>query len=185
MDRWAGMKEPWHFIERLDSYYYDLRGDKLRAGGSPRILGTDVRQLGLRLTLDAAMLGVGGLMGIRVATSCMLGAFINFAVLAPIMIQRGDIKAYTSRGRARGDLARRNRQPVVPLVGRGDDGGGLARESAREAGAVYRTRSNRCANAPAPQPRRRSRPTIRSRTSSCRCGCRLSACRSSACSARG
>jgi uncharacterized oligopeptide transporter (OPT) family protein len=55
-----------------------------------------MRQLGLRLTLDAAMLGVGGLMGIRVATSCLLGAFINFAVLAPIMIQRGDIKAYTN-----------------------------------------------------------------------------------------
>ena len=41
------------------------------------------------------MLGVGGLMGIRIATSCMLGAFINFAVLAPLMIQHGDIKAYT------------------------------------------------------------------------------------------
>lgn len=35
-------------------------------------------------------------MGIRVATSCILGAFINFAVLAPIMIERGDIKAYTN-----------------------------------------------------------------------------------------
>ncbi|MFM9080749.1 MAG: OPT/YSL family transporter, partial [Opitutaceae bacterium] len=63
---------------------------------TPKILGTDIRQLGLRLTLDAAMLGVGGLMGIRIATSCVLGAFINFAVLAPIMIQRGDIKSYTS-----------------------------------------------------------------------------------------
>jgi uncharacterized oligopeptide transporter (OPT) family protein len=35
-------------------------------------------------------------MGIRVATSCLLGAFINFAVLAPIMIQRGDIKSYVA-----------------------------------------------------------------------------------------
>ena len=39
------------------------------------------------------MLGVGGLMGIAVATSCLLGAFINFVVLAPIMIQAGDIVA--------------------------------------------------------------------------------------------
>ena len=85
MDGWAGLKEPWTIHERLDTYYY-------QAGGMiPRILGTDVRQLGLRLTLDAAMLGVGGLMGIAVATSCLLGAFINFVVLAPIMIQRGDI----------------------------------------------------------------------------------------------
>jgi uncharacterized oligopeptide transporter (OPT) family protein len=55
-----------------------------------------VRQLGLRFTLDAAMLGVGGLMGIRVATSCLLGAVLNYAVLAPIMIGRGEIREYTS-----------------------------------------------------------------------------------------
>ncbi|MFZ5547805.1 MAG: OPT family oligopeptide transporter [Pseudomonadota bacterium] len=85
MDQWAGMKEPWTFHERLDTYYYQAGGAALK------ILGTDFRALGLRLTLDAAMLGVGGLMGIVVATSCLLGAFINFAVLAPIMIERGDI----------------------------------------------------------------------------------------------
>jgi uncharacterized oligopeptide transporter (OPT) family protein len=89
MDRWLGMKEAWHFSERLDAYYYAAA-----AKGQlwiPKILGTDVRQLGLRLTLDAAMLGVGGLMGIAVATSCLLGAFVNFVILAPMMIQAGDI----------------------------------------------------------------------------------------------
>lgn len=94
LDQWAGMREPWHLNERLDTYYYTLAA-KLHLW-TPKILGTDIRQLGLRLTLDAAMLGVGGLMGIRIATSCVLGAFINFAVLAPIMIQRGDIKSYAS-----------------------------------------------------------------------------------------
>src|SRR5579863_746734 len=89
MDRWAGLKEPLTLHDRLDTYYYN-------AAASfnlwiPKILGTDVRQLGLRLTLDAAMLGVGGLMGIRVASSCLLGALVNYAILAPIMIQRGDI----------------------------------------------------------------------------------------------
>ena len=89
MDKWAGLKEPWYLHERLDSYYYAFA---TKANGMiPTILGTDIRQLGLRLTLDAAMLGVGGLMGIAVATSVMLGAFLNFAVLAPIMIQLGDI----------------------------------------------------------------------------------------------
>ena len=39
------------------------------------------------------MLGIGGLIGIVVATSCLLGAFINFVILAPIMIQAGDIAA--------------------------------------------------------------------------------------------
>jgi len=80
--------------ERLDTYYYNF-AVKYPAM-IPRILGTDIRQLGLRVTLDAAMLGVGGLMGIRIASSVMLGAFINFFILAPIMIQRGDIKAYTA-----------------------------------------------------------------------------------------
>ena len=47
----------------------------------------------LASTLDAAMLGVGGLMGIRIATSVLLGALVNFAVLAPIMIQRGEIRS--------------------------------------------------------------------------------------------
>ena len=85
MHQWAGMKEPWTIHERLDTYYYQAGGAALK------IMGTDIRTLGLRLTLDAAMLGVGGLMGIAVATSCLLGAFVNFVVLAPIMIQKGDI----------------------------------------------------------------------------------------------
>lgn len=94
LHQWTGLTAPWTFRERLDEYYYALAA-KLHLW-TPSILGTDIRKLGLRLTLDAAMLGIGGLMGIRVATSCVLGAFINFAVLAPIMIQRGEIKAYTA-----------------------------------------------------------------------------------------
>ena len=93
LDQWAGLKEPWTFHERLDAYYYAAAGKASQY--IPTILGTDIRVLGLRLTLDAAMLGVGGLMGIAVATSCLLGAFINFVILAPIMIQAGDIVART------------------------------------------------------------------------------------------
>lgn len=85
MHEWAGMKEPWVFHERIDTYFYQATDYTVR------ILGTDVKQLGLRLTLDLAMWGIGGLMGIAVATSVLLGAFINFAVLAPLMIQVGDI----------------------------------------------------------------------------------------------
>jgi len=85
MNEWLGMKEPWVFHERLDSYYYAA------STYVPRILGTDVRQLGLRLTLDLAMFGIGGLMGMAVAASCLLGMVINFVVLAPLMIQVGDI----------------------------------------------------------------------------------------------
>ncbi|MDR3439443.1 OPT family oligopeptide transporter [Telmatospirillum sp.] len=89
MDKWAGMVEPWSIQERLDSYYYAAAA-RLNLW-IPRILGVDIRQLGLRLTLDAAMVGVGGLMGIRVATSCLLGAIINYVILAPIIINHGEI----------------------------------------------------------------------------------------------
>ena len=89
MNSWLGLKEPWVLQERLDTYYYNLAA-KFHLW-TPAILGTDIRQLGLRLTLDLSMIGVGGLMGIRVATSCLIGAFINYIILAPIMIQRGEI----------------------------------------------------------------------------------------------
>ncbi|ALT76935.1 OPT family oligopeptide transporter [Paucibacter sp. KCTC 42545] len=89
MDQWAGMSAPWTFHERLDTYYYQaaVKADLW----IPKILGVDFRTLGLRFTLDAAMLGVGGLMGIAVASSVLLGSFVNFVILAPIMIQAGDI----------------------------------------------------------------------------------------------
>lgn len=89
MDKWAGLKEAWNLNETLDAYYYEAAG-RLSLW-IPHILGTDIRQLGLRLTLDFSMIGVGGLMGIRVASSVMLGAVINFVFLAPWMIQTGDI----------------------------------------------------------------------------------------------
>jgi OPT family oligopeptide transporter len=89
MDKWLGMTQPWHFRERIDEYYYMLAAKYDL--WIPRILGTDFRTLGVRIGLDAAMLGVGGLMGVRVATSVVLGTVVNFFVLAPIMIARGDI----------------------------------------------------------------------------------------------
>ncbi len=89
MDKWAGLKAPWFIHETLDVYYYNFAA---KAGALiPAIGGTDIRQLGLRFTLDAAMLGIGGLIGIGIATSILLGSFINFVVLAPIMISLGDI----------------------------------------------------------------------------------------------
>ena len=125
MDQWAGMEEPWTLHERIDTYYYNMAGKNEYI---PPILGTDIRQLGLRLTLDAAMLGVGGLMGIVVATSCMLGALINFVILAPIMIQHGDIAPRVAPNGIVVHLARGDRESVVAMVGRHDDGRGLAGE---------------------------------------------------------
>jgi len=89
LNKLFGWAEPKVLAEDLDSYYYELAA-RFHLW-TPSILGTDIRKLGLNLTLDLSMIGIGGLMGIRVASSCLLGAFINFVVLAPWMIERGDI----------------------------------------------------------------------------------------------
>lgn len=89
LDRWLGWTSPWQLRERIDDYYY-LWAAKAQAW-LPKIHGVDLRTLGLRVGLDAAMVGVGGLMGIRMASSILLGTLVNFAVLAPWMIDRGDI----------------------------------------------------------------------------------------------
>lgn len=75
----------WHLPEFLDEWLYKLMG------WVPSILGTPVTQLTLRPELDLPMLGAGGLMGIRTGLSILLGALINYAILAPIFIQAGDI----------------------------------------------------------------------------------------------
>ncbi len=60
---------------------------------TPRIMGTPLTSLTLRPELDLPMVGAGGLMGIRTGFSIIVGAIINYAVLAPIMIDRHDIVA--------------------------------------------------------------------------------------------
>jgi len=73
-----------HIPEFLDEWLYKLTG-------TPAIMGTPVTSLTLRPELDLPMVGAGGLMGIRTGTSIILGATINYAVLAPMMIDRHDI----------------------------------------------------------------------------------------------
>lgn len=89
LDQWAGWAQPWHLRDRIDDYYY-LWATKAHAW-IPKIADIDIRTLGLRIGVDAAMVGVGGLMGIRMASSVMIGTLVNFAMLAPWMIHRGDI----------------------------------------------------------------------------------------------
>jgi uncharacterized oligopeptide transporter (OPT) family protein len=57
----------------------------------PNISGIPLRELTVRPELDIAMIGAGGLMGIRTGLSLTVGAVVNYCILAPIMVQRGDI----------------------------------------------------------------------------------------------
>ncbi len=123
------------------------------------------------------MLGVGGLMGIAVATSCLLGAFVNFVILAPLMIQAGDI---VQRVSATGAVVPISRAEIVNqwslwwgvtmmVVG------SLVSLAGRP--ELFRSAWQLA------QGRRRGRgqgATTCCTTSSCRCGCPGSACRSSA-----
>jgi uncharacterized oligopeptide transporter (OPT) family protein len=78
------------FNEHIDAWYYRLavKYDWI----IPRIAGVDIRELALRPTLDLAMLGTGGLVGMKTATSIMVGMIVNFMILAPWMIRTGDIR---------------------------------------------------------------------------------------------
>ncbi|PJB33592.1 MAG: hypothetical protein CO108_30600 [Deltaproteobacteria bacterium CG_4_9_14_3_um_filter_63_12] len=61
-----------------------------RIGELP-IGGVPLRDLTVQLDSDVVMIAAGGLMGIRTGVSIMVGAVINYLILAPIMINRGDI----------------------------------------------------------------------------------------------
>ena len=74
--------------EMLDDWYYRLAARHEWA--VPSILGTPIRELGIRPELDIAMIGAGGLMGIRTGVSLLIGAVLDYFILAPIMIHCGD-----------------------------------------------------------------------------------------------
>jgi uncharacterized oligopeptide transporter (OPT) family protein len=76
----------------LDKWYSAL-ADKWTAlpEYSAKIMGVPLPQLTVQPELDIAMFGAGGLMGIRTGVSLMIGAVLNYCILAPWMIQYGDI----------------------------------------------------------------------------------------------
>ena len=82
------LKHAWHLPHNLEAWYYGLVDKGLAP--IPRLANVDIRQLALSPALDLAMFGAGGLMGIRAASSMLLGMLINF-VSKPAMIAIGEI----------------------------------------------------------------------------------------------
>jgi uncharacterized oligopeptide transporter (OPT) family protein len=82
--------------EYLDGWFYALSARYLN--WTPRLWGTDLRELTVRPDTDFVMMAAGGLMGIRTGVSLLLGAGLNYLVLAPWMIQRGDIEGKVVEG---------------------------------------------------------------------------------------
>ena len=88
-EKWLGLRSVWVLPGHLDAWYYSLvaRG----AAPVPRLAGVDVRQLALSPAIDLAMVGAGGLMGLRTTISLMVGMIANFAIIVPWMIATGEL----------------------------------------------------------------------------------------------
>lgn len=76
--------------EMLDAWYYRL-AERLN-WPLPAIKGVPLSELTVRPELDIAMFGAGGLMGIRTGVSLLIGAVLNYVVIVPFIIARGDIQ---------------------------------------------------------------------------------------------
>ncbi len=88
-EKWLGIKSAWVLPTSLDAWYYTLVEKGLAP--LPRLAGVDIRQLALSPAIDLAMVGAGGLMGIRTAVSLMVGMIANFAIIVPWMISTGEL----------------------------------------------------------------------------------------------
>lgn len=90
-----GRETAWTLNKHLDAWYYMLVEKGLAP--LPKIAGVELRQLGMSPVLDLAMIGAGGLMGIRPAANMLLGTAINFLVIVPWMVHLGEIAADPNR----------------------------------------------------------------------------------------
>ena len=88
-ERWLRLSSSWHLPHNLDGWYYKLAEKGVLP--LPRIANVDLRQLAISPALDLAMFGAGGLMGIRAASSMMIGMVLNFLFIVPWMISKGEI----------------------------------------------------------------------------------------------
>ncbi len=87
--KWLGFETARHLPDSLNAIYYK-HIDPV-TGWIPKIGGIDIRQLAITPTLELSMLGAGGLMGRRIANSLLLGCVLNYVIIAPWMINAGEI----------------------------------------------------------------------------------------------
>ncbi|RPJ46769.1 MAG: OPT family oligopeptide transporter [Candidatus Latescibacterota bacterium] len=78
--------------------YWQHWDDFIYAFATPKILGTPLRDLTIRWDTEIVMVGAGGLMGIRTGVSLIIGAVLNYFILAPILVQKGIIVETGFRG---------------------------------------------------------------------------------------
>lgn len=69
----------------------DYWDDFIYKFATPKIMGTPLKDLTIQFDTSIVMMGTGGLMNMKTAMSLLLGAFVNYFLLAPMMIQNGAI----------------------------------------------------------------------------------------------
>jgi OPT family oligopeptide transporter len=62
---------------------------------TPTLLGTPLKDLTIRIDTSIVMLGTGGLMGTKTGASLIIGAIVNYGILAPFLIREGVIPSAT------------------------------------------------------------------------------------------
>ena len=79
--RWLALPEAW------DDFLYRII--------TPRILGTPLRDLTIRIDTSIVMMGIGGIVGLRTAASLLIGGILSYVLLAPILLAKGIIPVAT------------------------------------------------------------------------------------------
>lgn len=82
----------------------------------PRVGGVALPQLTVSLAPEHVMFAAGGLMGIRTGVSILIGASINYFILAPLIIGTGDIVPAMDTGTAVFGFRQINRWALWPGV---------------------------------------------------------------------
>lgn len=81
------LDKTWHLPHNCDGLYAWMAS----RGIEPRLSGVTFKQLAINPALELSMIGAGALMGIKAATSLMIGMVLNFFVIVPWMISLGEI----------------------------------------------------------------------------------------------
>ncbi len=90
--RVLGFQKSWHLPDHLNTWYDWIAEKGILPKFEAKILGVKMAQIDCTPTLEVAMFGAGGLMGLRVAGSMMIGMVANFMILIPIMVSYGEIQ---------------------------------------------------------------------------------------------
>ena len=116
-------KARWVNDEMMDWVYWvigKLTGRTLDEVGHFKLSKVPIEQIGLAPAVDLAMLGAGGLIGIRAMINMAVGGILTWFILVPMMIANGDItprSGVIAEGTAvfsRGDIL--NKWPLWPGV---------------------------------------------------------------------